>query len=421
MKTILPFCLVLIAPLPAATAATATLAYRYDAAGRLTGLKQVSGGILESGSQNNVNATTYRYDKNGSLTTRITGVGLHPENATNYSGLFTHFSGPGFASFGAISVKIASTGSFSGTITVEGTAYRFAGSFAPDGTAPPIIITRKSPLLDLTLLLALDTSRADGTSQITGILTQGLNTAEIALDRASFNSKTFPAPMGLAGKYTAAIQPVSPASTDPTGDGFVTISLTTTGKLRAVGKLPNNTSFTQSSALVGPGNSWPLFVSLDAKKGSLTGFIEFFAQPESDVAGSVYWFKPASTKLLHPNQIANTLELIGSKYLPPLRGQTAMRVWAKVPNVTFEASGGNLPASISAGGTLDSANRFLPSPNSISLKLSLLSSTGLFNTSFKDGATARKGIGVIIQKANLGTGFFPGLTEGGLVQFRPDP
>lgn len=409
MKTILIVITTLLW-LAAPAAEAARISYSYDAAGRMTAV-----------SYDGASRTAYGYDKNGSLLSRVDSVtpalAPPPHLAAVYNGLITHAT-PGAVNTGIITLKLLANGSYSGKLTVGNVTVPFKGSFAADGSSALIPITGKPPLTSLQLQLDV----LGGVASVTGTLSTTGFDSDVAMSPAIYNAKSNPLPAGLIGKYTALFMPTENAPGIPQGDGYALVTVKNTGGVSLAGKLADNSKITHSSLLVGV-NTWPLFVSLNKKAGFISGQVLFATDPGvSDFGGDVDWLKPATSGLFHPDEFDTVLDFAGARYLPPLKGQSALLLASAAPNTVFTASGGGLAVDpLVRGITLDSKNKFVIPPHASALKLSLASATGLFSGSFKDGAATRAFGGVILQSLNMGSGFFTGATESGLVELEPAP
>jgi YD repeat-containing protein len=383
------------------------ISYSYDAAGRLT-----------AANYDGASRTAYAYDKNGNLLSRTNTTNVIPALAGTYNGLLSNAS-PDISNIGPISLKVGSNGSFSGKVILAGSSYSFAGVFAANGSTGVITIDRKPPLNDLSLTLALDVT--NGTGQITGSVTDTLFTSTIQIDRAAYDTKSNLLPAGLIGKYTALLLPTEMTAGIPQGDGYATVSVNNSGGIMLAGKLANNVGITHSSTFV-DGSLWPLFVSLHSSKGFLSGLVTFETDPgNSDFDGYLSWVKPATTGTFHPNGFTTNLTLIGSKWEPPAKGQRAITVRNTSPNLSFNASQGNLAAPIFLNVTLDAANKFVIPADPSKLKLSLTTSSGVIMGSITDAGKTRTLSGVLLQDWNSGSGFFPGATESGVFELEPLP
>lgn len=387
MKTLIALLTAL--PLPASAA---VISYRYDAAGRLTGVNY--GGT---------SSTTYAYDKNGSLLSRVNAVAPLPPLAANYAGLITNAS-PAVGDTGTISLKLLPTGAFTGKLVLGGKTFTFKGTFADDGTTAPIVITRKAPLANLTLNLTLDVT--GGTNRVTGNIEDGAFTSQVAMDRAAFDAKS-PVPGGVAGAYTVLFNPTSAGAGIPQGHGFGVAKVSASGVVTITASLADGSKLAGSGG-VNSAHIWPLYHSLYKGGGFLAGAVTFASDPgTSDFAGTLDWQKPATTGALHPGAFATQLDFIGSKYVAPPKGQRVLDFAAGADNARLLTLG---TAPLDELVTLDAANKFIVPSDPSKLKLKLTAPTGIFLGSYVNGGATLKIGGVIFQEQNIGGGMVTGGT-----------
>jgi YD repeat-containing protein len=382
----------------AAPSHAVVISYDYDAAGRLTGVNY-------GGTSN----TTYAYDKNGSLLSRVTSTNPLPPLAANYTGLITNAI-PGITNTGAISLKLLPSGGFTGKFVIGGTTFMVKGTFAADGTTPDIVIARKAPLAALTLHLALDVN--GGTNQITGTITDGTFTSQLALDRAAYDKKLNPLPSGSIGAYTVLFQPTQASATIPQGNGFGMAKVDAAGGIKLSATLADGAKIAQSATLSSAA-TWPLYLSLYKGGGQFAGLVTFASDPGvSDFAGTLDWRKPATNTALYPVAFATQLDVVGSKYIVPPKGQGVLALAATANNARLVIGG---PAPLDKLITLDAANKVSTPADTTKLKLTLAAPTGIFLGSYTDGIKTFKFGGVIFQEQNIGGGFVTGATETGAV------
>ena len=375
-----------IATLSDGWAAHASLTYNYDAAGRLTRVNY--GGTIN---------TAYTYDPNGNLLSRINSTEPLPLVVGEYFGLITNAT-PGIANEGVLSLQLSASGAFTGKLTIGGKTYSFRGTFAEDGSTAPIVIQRKGGLPSLTLMLAVDVS--DPALQITGTLTDGTFTSQVALDRALFG-KSNPAPANLIGKYTAFFRATSNAAGIPQGTGFARVSVNPSGSVRATGVLADGSKFSQGTPLTGDG-TWPFFAALYKKKGLLAGFIEFGLAPnDGEFTGTLDWVRPAGGRGPFASGFNTELDFSAAHYVAPPRGQRALDLPNTSPNARFNAPGITRPVTLTAENKIIVAE---PNPEKLTLKLKVKS--GLLKGRITVDGKARKLSGILQLEQNEGAGFF---------------
>lgn len=383
-------------------AANTTLNFRYDSSGRLSTVNH-----------NAVTDTHFDYDANGNVLARIIQNEFIPALTGNYQGEITNLT-PSFGSIGTIALRILRNGNFTGNLIVGSQRVRFRGTFAPDGTTAPIVVR------GITLNLTLDT--ADPYGLVTGTVGDGIFLSEVALKRAGFHPRREPLPAGLVGRYTAYLSGFGAPSVVPEGDGYLLVSVAPNARLRAQGHLADGTRFTQATTLSGPDGDWFLYSSLYRRQGVVAGMIDFQTEPDFSFGGLLQWIKPASTSPFFPAGFDHELNVTGSYYQPPARGQFALDLWNTSPNLELIAIGGNLiapPLHISL--TLDTRNRFFPDLGPAAARLKLNARTGMISGTFLDNGARRRLFGALAQRPNGAVGFFLGTSESGLIEIVPAP
>lgn len=184
-----------------------------------------------------------------------------------YIGLFAPASVPRQqTNSGAFTFKLASTGSFSGSLDLGGQMVPMSGKFGVDGAAS---LTTKATKTVSSLLVDLQLDFVDGT--VNGSVTNSAFDAALTGERDVFSavSKT-----SLAGSYTVVIPGTTNPAAGPFGDSYGTVKVSSSGAISLAGSLADGTALSQSSTLSQSG-FWPLYVSLYGGKGSLWGWNYF--------------------------------------------------------------------------------------------------------------------------------------------------
>jgi len=287
----------------------------------------------------------------------------------------------------------------------------FRGMFGPAGAAQ-VTVNRRN-LSPLSIALQLDL--VNGTDHITGTVSDGSWTAELAGDRAVFNGKTQIAPQ--TGSYTFIIPGSDDSASEPQGHSYGTMSVTATGRVRLRGMLADNTKFSQSSAVSKHGQC-PLYSSLYGGPGLVLSWLTFSNAPAHDLTGELLWTKPAMANTrFYPAGFNLQKTISGSRYDRPAKGVRVL----DFANAELLLRGGNLTESIASRFTLGADNRITDlGTNRLSLSFSL--SSGLFKGSVLNPATAKtlKLNGVLVQKRNAGYGCFLGSDQSGSVALREE-
>lgn len=345
-------------------------------------------------------ALTFVMQSNMVLQANFTPNPFTPVAAT-YQGLFYDTNNPAHQSSGFFSATITTSGSFSAKMIIAGTSASLSGQFSAGGVFSGSI-TRKG-LTPVSAQLQLDFS----TGQITGQLSDGTWTAQLIAGRAATANIT------PALHYTLLIPGADTSVTQPGGDSYGTVTMSTKGAISFSGVLADGSKVTQKGNVLVNGQ-WPFYVSLYSGKGSIFGWLTFSNTLDSDISGNVEWIKPPNAGGLYPAGFTNFVEATGSAY--------AFTKGAPVLNFStglLSLSNGNLISSIFNQFTLDSASK-ITSTNS-TLKMTITTASGLFKGTITNPDTGKPISlnGVVLQKQNSGSGFFLGTTQAGRVTLHP--
>ncbi len=329
--------------------------------------------------------------------------------AGNYQGLFYDTNGVAQQSSGLFTATVTSKGSFSSKWLLAGKSYSLSGQFSVGGVASNSIL--RKGLGPLSAQLQLDLA---GGEMLSGLVSDGAWTAELIANRAVYSKTNF-APQ--AGSYTLVLPGSDDAATQPGGDSYGTLTVSTIGGIKFAGVLGDGTKVSQST-IVSRAGQWPLYASLYSGNGSVLGWITFTNQLTDDLNGLVSWIKLAQLSAkLYPGGFTNETEAIGSMY----RFTNGVRVLNLSTGIVWLAQG-NLGESFTNQVALGLDNK-VTNLSSNNLSLSLTTKSGLF----KGSATApgaAKAIpfsGVVLQKQNAGFGYFLGTNQSGEVFFGPAP
>jgi hypothetical protein len=115
---------------------------------------------------------------------------------------------------------------------------------------------------------------------------------------------------------------------------------------------------------------------------------------------------------------ATDAESTGSRYIAPIG--LAARV-LNITNGVISLSGGNLSEASDNDVTLGTGSKITSSDNKLSLNFTL--SSGMFTGSFVEPGTTHRTTfsGAVLQKANVGAGYFGGTNDNGRVLFQAAP
>jgi hypothetical protein len=261
--------------------------------------------------------------------------------AGTYNGLFSPLSGITEQSSGFFTATIGSTstGVYSANLSLDGGSYPFTGAFNLAGVSQALI--KRAGKTNVTVVLNLDFG--PGANLMTGTVSNNAANSwvsQLMADRAVFNAASQPA-TPYAGKFTMILPPDSNAPLlSPGGYGSATFTNNTAGKVILAGYLGDDTVINQSVSISQDG-AVPVYVSLYTGKGSLQGWLTFTNVPPQTIFGALNWIKPpTAAKTLYPAGFTNSIEVLGSPYLPPATGKPVLNLANGVGTLTL--ADGNL-------------------------------------------------------------------------------
>lgn len=395
--------------------------------------------------QGNNTATITAFDPAGNASAAVnvsfSFTNLRPLLAGSYNGLVVDASTTAlFDRSGLVSVKVSPTGSFSGKLTISGTVLPISGVFLTSGDArfgnalTPTFELRKSGTLLGFLALTLDTGAG---LKITGTIKAAGNTTLATIPRADlavYTPKPNPAapfknvptvlldPTKERGKYTAIFGPSAVVVATPQGISYGTVTISSKGVAKFVGKAADGAAISASNAL-SRDNHWPFFAQLYAKQGFIVGDVAFDpTQTESDATGALTWFKPAglANQKLYPNGWPTGLlvDFAASKYLKPASSVNSGTVLGvSVPgatNIEIALTGGGLTADTRNDARLDAKSKVTVLgatagfAGADALKATFATGNGGLNGSFAHPGNGKvvKFFGTVFQKTNSAAGYF---------------
>ena len=335
-----------------------------------------------------------------------------PSNATN--GLISTF-------------KVTGTGTFTGTLRIDGFTLPLTGLFDNTGvakfgaarTTTQLVARLNKPSYELALTMNLAT--LGNTNKITGTLKQRYRAALVSnsivtLDRAAFSATNQVPSNYLVNKglynvvFPARDSQVDLTSADyPQGDGVGSITVDKLGKASLAATLADGTVVT-ASALLSKDLKVPLFAQLYGAPtaGSLGGVVTLDdTEADSDVSGTdFFWFRPWQNVHHYPwgwpEGIA--VDLVGTKFAVPVGASVLPLLPTGPPNATLVFSDGLLePSPVSKDVQISATNvvtkySVFPALDT-SYTLTITAATGKIAGDFThtDG-TKPKFNGVILQK-----------------------
>jgi len=352
-----------------------------------------------------------------------------------YSGLIYPADGVVPERSGYFKIKVSKGGRLSGRMWVGNRNARFAGRFNEQGVANLVAYNKtkkeceEEGLFDnngiwhptdcdrkLTWILHLELS-TDG-EEVHGavMLARGARwTTGLYGHRAGLGGQNNPA---SPGKYTILLPGRAEPQASPAGHGYGTITVDARGNVRLTAVLADGSRISQG-AVISRNGVWPLFVPTNDGDGALIGWVTFEPTPEGDLAGLLQWIRPRrAARTYYPEGFSVETVVTGSRYAPPASG---LSPWNWI-NGTVELGGGDLSEPILGGVEFGGGNQFIPAAGALAqFKLKVKSATGAFSGSFHHPDTGRTSMcrGVVLQKQNVGAGFFLSSRQSGYVLVKP--
>jgi hypothetical protein len=331
----------------------------------------------------------------------------------SYNGIFFATNGVAAPSAGYFSASATTRGSYSARLYTGGRTYGFTGKFDPT-TGLATNMVKRVGTSSLTVTLQMDLTGGD---QIRGSVTDGHWTSQLMADRLVFNRISRKA--SQAGSYTLAIPAASDAAGSPSGHSIGTVKVDAGGGVVWAGTMADGSRVAQRSAISKDG-VWPLYSSLYSGAGVTIGWMQFTNQTDSDMSGGFVWTKAAvASSKYYPNGFTNEVGAIGSSYVAPAVGTKAATTTSTSFDLTLSEGGlssDGLLFPISIG-----SNDRVTSLGSNKLTLTIAGSSGLFKgTAFNPAThTLLPFQGVLLEKLNIGAGFFLGTNQSGRVYLAP--
>lgn len=321
----------------------------------------------------------------------------------NYSGLFyPNAPEPPHEQSGSFILTVTDKGTYSGKLMLAGAARSVSGPLDLSLAATKTIVRKGTNEVTLRFQLAV------GSDEVTGSVSNEFWNCDLSGYRATFNAKLNPA-TNYSGKYTMLLCGGEDASTSP-----ATLDLTTAGAVSLKGTLSDGTAIAQKMTLAANGQT-PVYVNLYKGKGSLIGWLTVMNNDTNDTPGLLLWTKKETAGgKIYLGGFTNEALALGSRYVAPARGSAALG-WSNGVAVLEQ---GNLAMPVTNDVALSSANKFFVAlPNTNKLALTLTTSSGLIGGSFVHPDTRKKSAlkGVILQKQQIGGGYFLGTNQSGTI------
>ena len=318
---------------------------------------------------------------------------------------------------GRVTVRLSTSGAFSGKLEYEGHGYVFRGRFTPEMTYTKQI--RRGRLPAITLQLQLDASRVLMIAEVSHQLPAGAFSSSAVVFPTRYTNVR-PAPQ--EGRYTLLMNPEVGAATAPAVPGYAVVTVWKTGTVRFAGRVADGTVVVCSAFVHADGSvalhsmvKYPFRSQGRARYvtvGSVIGPVNLDPLGGMNaVTGEVEWVKKRATPT---NSVwsgggSTLLALEGSVYQPPASDQPVIGLPAGSDSFVLNVTGPVPGGAISRILHITETNRFpfvLANPERFSLKL--YRSTGWVSGTYFD-LTVRKWRvlrGVALQAQGEIVGFF---------------
>ncbi len=403
-----------------------------------------------TGPATQVSKLTYVFNDtlaNGTPPTITASFVLNPFKAANtgaFNGLVTDANAAtaSNSTTGFINVVVTGTGTFTGTLKIDGFTLKFSGLFDNTGVGLFGVNRDTTVMVPRTtkpaLVLALSDDLTGGSNTISGTVKQYDRTKLVSTSNFTADQAAFSAAIPILGTYTAnrglytVALPLSGTQTNglnaatdyPQGTGVGSLTVTAAGVATFAGTLADGTAV-MASAPVSKHYTAPLYAQLyTALNGSFSGLAALdLTQTSTDVSGAgFHWFRPWTNNAQYYPwgwDEGVSVDLIGAQYASVVGssvlkkpGTPSAALSAPTsPNGTLVFSDGGLASSVSKLVSVSPSNAVSTgTPPDASFGLTITAATGKIAGTFTNPVTFSKPLyqGIILQKGlNAGAyGFF---------------
>ena len=332
---------------------------------------------------------------------------------------------PSLSNTGYVSVTVKTTGAFTATLKLDGTAYPVAGVFDAVGTAhfgalgtTTFSIVRKDlPALFVNLGINLGTGIISGAAaSYNGSAVTG--SAVISAERCPFGPASL-VPSSLLGPanadatYTIIMAPIQGQTLGnanyPQGTGYASMKLTKAGAVTVSGVLADGTPFTEATTL-SAAQHWRLFASLYGNKGLVAGSADFGPSNYDFLALNSTWLRPVMDAQYYPGGWANSISfnVAGAKYTV-IAGTSVLPGLDVAGDAELDFSGAGLSSTVKDTFTTSGADVIHNTASDVTYKLTINRATGMFTGFFTAPDGSKPVFNGVVQTKSLSTqsaGFF---------------
>ena len=342
-------------------------------------------------------------------TATVTVTNRFDAGAGLYNGLIGDASTP-YAESGAITIRVAELGTFTGSLHFGGTMYRVAGVLSADGQVTLSVPVSNGGLLGLTFSVEPDL----GT--LSGMIQRGKSLAAFAAKRVEYSAKENPAPQ--EGRYTMLLQHTSAEGNENAGIGSATAIVNKAGLVQVSGRNPLGEPFVARVGYINPDSEFPFYaVPTSDRKSSLQGMIKFISRPNvSDFEGVIGEATPRLGKEESENK---QITVLGSRFVVPNTGELLLPWQTRVDNGAFAAGTAASSPLLDSPVTLSDKHRLTTSAAK-GLSLRVNAKTGLITGSaslpVKGKPRASSLRGVVFQIQGRAMGYWKSGTDMGWLE-----
>jgi uncharacterized protein YkwD len=315
---------------------------------------------------------------------------------------------------GQLKLSVGSSGSFTGRLFYGQGSYALRGTMNANGFASMQIKRPGGTEIGLSFTLDVigDSARITGAVNEYGMITPFTSDLQTAA------SEQF-----AAGRFTIRITPDNAVPTTPRGNGYATAMISDDGSVRVIGTLADGRSFS-SNSIISKAGQIPIYARLFGGAGAVTGTAALVNTQQSDIDGSIRYFKPERlSDKYYPSAFTALSWISGSRYVKPAKGEPFINFQTTENRGRLLLSQGNIQNQIAQPLEVAPDNTVaLQTPTYSGLKVSVNPNTGRFSGSFvHPTAGVRKFSGIVTQKQRSGWGFFLGVDQSGATVLQPQP
>ncbi len=294
---------------------------------------------------------------------------------------------------GALRLAVDGFGAFTGTLQLGPKVFALRGLLDHSGDAHLSIPRLGLPTLSVALHMDFDPAT------LTAAVSDGTRTATVTSDRILYDKTQ---PLEHAGIFTTLL-PLPTQRTFPPGNGYASVSVSATGSTRITGTLGDGMPFSVGGWMHRDG-TLPVFVSLYAVRGSLSGAFAFSGEGAS---GVFTWWKPAQLAGLYRTGFRLDLEGVAARW--------SRAAWHG-GSVGLTLAGGDLTTPAAASARLaPPALPLITDAGGMLLSFDVTAASGLFKARIQHPVLLRvvDVRGAVLQAQALGAGVFVGSTAVG--------